>query len=178
MERELEAPRQELRALRNEIAALERRLEQPHHAAVAPEPESEPNRLFSQENYEPGRELQTQLGHLESGLSFLSKLTGFRMTDYSMTRLELPASARKTQKNELRVLRKGHLAGSCYTVNFQLEFELLEVQVSWRGRVGVRAEGRPMGLCFLSVWTPWVLDPFLPRVPGDVETSHPVHWGW
>ncbi|XP_072455316.1 centromere protein P isoform X2 [Notamacropus eugenii] len=70
--------------------------------------------------------LEAQLGRSESGLSFLSRLTGVRITEYCVTR-----SSERARNGGLRVLRKGHLAGDCcagINISFQLEFQLLETQ--------------------------------------------------
>ncbi|XP_031815278.1 centromere protein P [Sarcophilus harrisii] len=126
--------REELRDLRAEIAALRRRLEQ-SPAEADPDPAPDPARCFCQENEPPpagrgesGRALEAQLGGLESGLSFLSEVTGIRITHYSMTRAELPGGTEGAQESGPRILRKGRLAGDCRDVTFHLEFQLLETQ--------------------------------------------------
>ncbi|XP_043835420.1 centromere protein P [Dromiciops gliroides] len=131
MDQEPQRQREELRALRAEIAALRRCLEPTRPAAApAPGPAPDSDRHVCQESHAApaGGDLETQLGRLESEVAFLSKLTGIRMTDYSMTRVELPESTEETQKNEQRVLRKGRLAGGCRAITFQLEFQLLETR--------------------------------------------------
>ncbi|XP_051833587.1 centromere protein P [Antechinus flavipes] len=125
---------QELRTLRAEIAALRRRLERSRPEAD-PVPDPDPTRRFCQDDEqppagraEPARASEAQLERLESGLSFLSEVTGIRITDYSVTRAELPGSAEGMQRNGPRILRKGRLAGGCRDVTFHLEFQLLETQ--------------------------------------------------
>ncbi|XP_020820031.1 centromere protein P isoform X2 [Phascolarctos cinereus] len=129
MEKEREEQQQQLRALRAEIAALQRRLEQTHPAAALdPERDPELERRRPAGGRESAGDLEGQLGRAESGLSFLSRLTGISIADYSMARAQLPGSGGSAGENGLRVLRKGRLAGQCHAVPFQLEFQLLEMQ--------------------------------------------------
>ncbi|XP_074140685.1 centromere protein P [Sminthopsis crassicaudata] len=121
---------QELRALRAEVAALRRRLEQGRPEAD-PVPDPDPTLRFCQEGPPPpagpaesGSASEARLGRLESGVSFLSKLTGIRVTEYSLSRAELRGGA----EDGPRILRKGRLAGHCRDVTFHLEFQLLEMQ--------------------------------------------------
>ncbi|NXG04439.1 CENPP protein, partial [Sakesphorus luctuosus] len=64
-------------------------------------------------------DLKVQLESLETDLSFLMKLTGFQFTSHSKKTLE---------KTGDRTVQKHRLSGSCYSLSFQLEFQLLEMQ--------------------------------------------------
>ncbi|NWR84280.1 CENPP protein, partial [Furnarius figulus] len=64
-------------------------------------------------------DLKAQLESLEADLSFLMKLTGFQFTSHSKKTLE---------KTGDRTVQKHRLSGNCYSLSFQLEFQLLETQ--------------------------------------------------
>ncbi|XP_036595594.1 centromere protein P [Trichosurus vulpecula] len=141
-EREREEQQRELRTLRTEIAALRRRLEHGHPAAAL---EPEPDRFCPEDpragagGQEASRGLEARLGRVEAGISLLSGVTGVRIADFSMTRLELPGSGQSAHRGEhgLRILRKGYLAGECHTLPFQLEFQLLETQSEENSSVAI-----------------------------------------
>ncbi|KFO74409.1 Centromere protein P, partial [Cuculus canorus] len=80
----------------------------------------------SQGNFEgqsEGREslsdLKAQLESLEMDLSFLMKFTGIQFTSHSKNTVERTTN---------RTVQKHRLSGHCYSLSFQLEFQLLEVQ--------------------------------------------------
>ncbi|NXR03226.1 CENPP protein, partial [Sagittarius serpentarius] len=63
--------------------------------------------------------LIAQLESLEADLSFLMKFTGIRFTSHFKKTVE---------KTRNRTVRKHRLSGNCYSLSFQLEFQLLEMQ--------------------------------------------------
>ncbi|NXC35234.1 CENPP protein, partial [Campylorhamphus procurvoides] len=69
--------------------------------------------------HESPSDLKAQLESLEKDLSFLMKLTGFQFTSHSKKTLE---------KTGDRTVQKHRLSGNCYSLSFQLEFQLLETQ--------------------------------------------------
>ncbi|NWS92631.1 CENPP protein, partial [Toxostoma redivivum] len=64
-------------------------------------------------------DLKAQLESLETDLSFLMAFTGFHFTSHSKKTVE---------KTENRTVQKHRLSGKCYSLSFQLEFQLLEMQ--------------------------------------------------
>ncbi|KAL2299770.1 hypothetical protein Nmel_012616, partial [Mimus melanotis] len=64
-------------------------------------------------------DLKAQLASLETDLSFLMAFTGFHFTSHSKKTVE---------KAENRTVQKHRLSGKCYSLSFQLEFQLLEMQ--------------------------------------------------
>ncbi|XP_033921820.1 centromere protein P isoform X2 [Melopsittacus undulatus] len=71
------------------------------------------------EGHESAADLQAQLESLETDLSFLMKLTGIQFTGLSKKTLERTGN---------KTVRKYRLSGSCCSLSFQLEFQLLEMQ--------------------------------------------------
>ncbi|NXK97929.1 CENPP protein, partial [Formicarius rufipectus] len=69
--------------------------------------------------HDSSSDLKAQLESLETDLSFLMKLTGFQFTSHSRKTLE---------KTGERTVQKHRLSGKCYSLSFQLEFQLLEMQ--------------------------------------------------
>lgn len=67
---------------------------------------------------ESSSDLKAQLDKLETVVSVLTKLTGFQFTSHSKKTLE------KTRNG---TVRKHRLVGKCYSMSFQLEFQLLEM---------------------------------------------------
>ncbi|NWH53878.1 CENPP protein, partial [Fregata magnificens] len=68
---------------------------------------------------ESASNLKAQLESLETDLSFLMKFTGIQFTSHSKKTLE---------KTRNRTVQKHRLSGSCHSLSFQLEFQLLEMQ--------------------------------------------------
>ncbi|XP_015496032.1 centromere protein P [Parus major] len=64
-------------------------------------------------------DLKAQLESLETNLSFLMEFTGFHFTSHSKKTVE---------KTRDRTVQKHRLSGKCYSLSFQLEFQLLEMQ--------------------------------------------------
>ncbi|XP_069332379.1 centromere protein P [Eulemur rufifrons] len=126
----MDAQLAEVRALQAEIAALRRVCEEP----LAPREETSRVQKSFQEIYQSdsegwksSKDLKSQLGHLESELSFLSTLTGINIRKYSMKTEDL-TSTEMTEKSIKKVLRRHRLSGNCHMVTFQLEFQILEIQ--------------------------------------------------
>ncbi|KFV11659.1 Centromere protein P, partial [Tauraco erythrolophus] len=69
--------------------------------------------------HESPSDLKAQLESLETDLSFLMKFTGIQFTSHSKKTVE---------KTRNRTLQKHRLLGSCHSLSFQLEFQLLEMQ--------------------------------------------------
>ncbi|XP_039766032.1 centromere protein P isoform X2 [Ornithorhynchus anatinus] len=112
---------EEVRALEAEIAALRR------VCAEEPPPEEERPKainLFQEipnaqpEEWESVVDLKTQLKQCESDLSFLKKLTGIDLINYSQV----------TIKSEGKIIPRIRFKGNCSTLEFELEFQLLEAQ--------------------------------------------------
>ncbi|XP_051027077.1 centromere protein P [Acomys russatus] len=120
----------ELRALEAEIAALQR------ECKMLPKPEektlSGARKSFQKisqsdsEELESLKDLKSQLGHLKSELSFLSKLTGINIRNYS--KVEDIVDTEVTEKDTKKVLQRHRLSGNCNMVTFQLEFQVLEIE--------------------------------------------------
>ncbi|XP_061864292.1 centromere protein P isoform X1 [Colius striatus] len=72
----------------------------------------------SKEN-ESSSDLKAQLESLEKDLSFLMKCTGIQFMSHSKKTVE---------KTRNRTRQKHRLSGNCYSLSFQLEFQLLEMQ--------------------------------------------------
>ncbi|KFV73786.1 Centromere protein P, partial [Dryobates pubescens] len=64
-------------------------------------------------------DLKAQLESLEADLSFLMKFTGIQFTRHSKKTVE---------RTRNRTVQKHRLSGTCYSLSFQLEFQLLEMQ--------------------------------------------------
>ncbi|NXH22233.1 CENPP protein, partial [Bucco capensis] len=64
-------------------------------------------------------DLKAQLESLETELSFLMKFTGIQFTSHFKKTVE---------KTRNRTVQKHRLSGNCYSLSFQLEFQLLETQ--------------------------------------------------
>uniref|UniRef100_A0A8B9MPI9 Centromere protein P n=1 Tax=Accipiter nisus TaxID=211598 RepID=A0A8B9MPI9_9AVES len=71
------------------------------------------------EGHESLSDLIAQLESLETDLSFLKKFTGIQFTSHFKKIVE---------KTTNRTVRKHRLSGNCYSLSFQLEFQLLEMQ--------------------------------------------------
>ncbi|XP_014107061.1 PREDICTED: centromere protein P [Pseudopodoces humilis] len=69
--------------------------------------------------HESPSDLKAQLESLETDLSFLMEFTGFHFTSHSKKTVE---------KTKDRMVQKHRLSGKCYSLSFQLEFQLLEMQ--------------------------------------------------
>ncbi|XP_003795093.1 centromere protein P [Otolemur garnettii] len=126
----MDAKLAEVRALQAEIAALRPACEK----RTAPWEEMPRVQKSFQEIYQSNSEgwkssedLRSQLGRLESELSFLSTLTGINIRNYSMKTEDLP-STDMAEKSVKQVLQRHRLLGNCRLVTFQLEFQILETQ--------------------------------------------------
>ncbi|NXN14112.1 CENPP protein, partial [Indicator maculatus] len=64
-------------------------------------------------------DLKAQLESLEADLSFLMKFTSIQFTSHSKKTVE---------RTRNRTVQKHRLSGNCYSLSFQLEFQLLEMQ--------------------------------------------------
>ncbi|XP_073908456.1 centromere protein P isoform X2 [Castor canadensis] len=126
----MDAERDEVRALKAEIAALQRACD------VLPAPWENTSRIgksFQEihksdaEGWDSSKDLRSQLGHLKSELSFLSVLTGFNIRNYSMKTEDL-TSSEMVGKDIKKVLQRHRLSGNCHMITFQLEFQILEIQ--------------------------------------------------
>ncbi|XP_065264800.1 centromere protein P isoform X1 [Emys orbicularis] len=69
--------------------------------------------------HESAPDLKAELDCLESDLSFLMKFTGIWFTNYSKETVE---------KTGNKTIQKHRLSGNCYSLPFQMEFQLLEIQ--------------------------------------------------
>uniref|UniRef100_A0A8C3SG91 Centromere protein P n=1 Tax=Chelydra serpentina TaxID=8475 RepID=A0A8C3SG91_CHESE len=69
--------------------------------------------------HESPPDLKAELDCLESDLSFLMKFTGVWFTNYSKETVE---------KTGNKTIQKHRLSGTCYSLTFQMEFQLLEIQ--------------------------------------------------
>ncbi|XP_048714327.1 centromere protein P [Caretta caretta] len=69
--------------------------------------------------HESPPDLKAELDCLESDLSFLMKFTGIWFTNYSKETVE---------KTGNKTIQKHRLSGNCYSLPFQMEFHLLEIQ--------------------------------------------------
>ncbi|KAM7170479.1 centromere protein P isoform 1-T1 [Macrochelys suwanniensis] len=69
--------------------------------------------------HESPPDLKAELDCLESDLSFLMKFTGVWFTNYSKETME---------KTGNKTIQKHRLSGTCYSLTFQMEFQLLEIQ--------------------------------------------------
>nr|XP_044986272.1 centromere protein P [Jaculus jaculus] len=122
----------EVRALEAEIAALQR------ECRMLPEPSkktSADRRLFQEiyqsnsEGLESSKDLRGQLEYLKSELSFLSKLTGINIRNYSK-KIEDVTNTEMTDEATKKVLQRHRLSGNCSMITFQLEFQILETQTN------------------------------------------------
>eukprot|EP00073_Rattus_norvegicus_P040895 XP_008769753.1 PREDICTED: centromere protein P-like [Rattus norvegicus] len=119
----------ELRALEEEVAALQRECRMLQNLEEKTSGAWKSFKKFSQsdsEEWESLKDLRSQLGHLKSELSFLSKLTGFNIRNYS--KMEDIGNTEQTENDTKKVLQRHRLSGNCNMVTFQLEFEVLEIE--------------------------------------------------
>uniref|UniRef100_A0A8C8SLY3 Centromere protein P n=1 Tax=Pelusios castaneus TaxID=367368 RepID=A0A8C8SLY3_9SAUR len=113
----------EIRSLEEEIEMLTQKFE---NNKKEPTFYSEEERKISINSFEgeskwheSSPDLKAELDCLKTDLSFLMKFTGIWFTDYSKKTVE------KTGK---KIIQKHRLSGNCYSLPFQLEFQLLEIQ--------------------------------------------------
>nr|XP_005987129.1 PREDICTED: centromere protein P-like isoform X1 [Latimeria chalumnae] len=66
-------------------------------------------------------DLESQLDRLESELSLIGELTGIRFASYSK---------KTVKKTDNKIIQSHRMSGHCNTLPFQLEFHLLEAQVT------------------------------------------------
>ncbi|NWZ33630.1 CENPP protein, partial [Brachypodius atriceps] len=71
------------------------------------------------QGHESPSDLIAELESLERDLSFLTAFTGFHFTSHSKKTVE---------KTENGTVQKYRVSGKCYSLSFQLEFQLLEMQ--------------------------------------------------
>ncbi|NWZ66924.1 CENPP protein, partial [Acrocephalus arundinaceus] len=64
-------------------------------------------------------DLKAQLDSLQRDVSFLTAFTGFHFTSHSKKTVE---------RSKNRTVQKYRVSGKCYSLSFQLEFQLLEMQ--------------------------------------------------
>nr|XP_048288961.1 centromere protein P isoform X2 [Myodes glareolus] len=125
----MDSETRQLRALEAEVAALQR------ECTLLPEPWEKTSgagksfQKFPQSNsegLESLKDLKSQLGHLKSELSFLSKLTGINIKNYS--KIEDITNTEVTEMDTKKVLQRHRLSGNCNMVTFQLEFQVLQIE--------------------------------------------------
>ncbi|XP_052013229.1 centromere protein P isoform X1 [Apodemus sylvaticus] len=119
----------ELRALEAEVASLQREcrmLQRPGEKMSGARKSFQKISQSDSEEWESLKDLRSQLGHVKSELSFLSKLTGFNIRDYS--KMEDIANTEETENDTKKVLQRHRLSGNCSMVTFQLEFEVLQIE--------------------------------------------------
>ncbi|XP_007529236.1 centromere protein P [Erinaceus europaeus] len=126
----MDSRRAELRALEAEIAALRRACRE----TPAPVGDTAQARTSLQEIYRldsqgwgTSKDLRSHVGHLESELLFLSRLTGINIINYSK-KTEERASTKMAEESLTKVLERHRLSGHCQMISFQLEFQILEIQ--------------------------------------------------
>ncbi|EDL41078.1 centromere protein P isoform X1 [Mus musculus] len=125
----MDSETRELRALEAEVAALQRECRMLQNAGEKASGAWKSFQKISQsdsEEWESLKDLRSQLEHLRSEHSFLSKLTGFNIRNYS--KMEDIVNTEETEKDTKKVLQKHRLSGNCNMVTFQLEFEVLEME--------------------------------------------------
>ncbi|XP_034366680.1 centromere protein P [Arvicanthis niloticus] len=125
----MDSETRELRALEAEVAALQREcrmLQNPGEKTSGPWKSFQKISQSDSEEWESLKDLRSQLGHLKSELSFLSKLTGFSIRNYS--KMEDIANTEETENDTKKVLQRHRLSGNCNMVTFQLEFEVLKTE--------------------------------------------------
>ncbi|XP_060228551.1 centromere protein P [Meriones unguiculatus] len=117
----------ELRVLEAEVAALQRECRMLQKSV---EKTSGARKSFQKTSQtDSGKsltDLESQLGRLRSELSFLSKLTGINIRNYS--KVEDTVNTEVTEKDTKKVLQRHRLSGNCNMVTFQLEFQVLEIE--------------------------------------------------
>ncbi|GAB1298160.1 Centromere protein P [Apodemus speciosus] len=126
----MDSETRELRALEAEVAALQREcrmLQRPGEKMSGAGKSFQKISQSDSEEWESLKDLRSQLGHVKSELSFLSKLTGFNIRDYS--KMEDIANTEETENDTKKVLQRHRLSGNCNMVTFQLEFEVLEIEM-------------------------------------------------
>ncbi|MGH0186008.1 UNVERIFIED_CONTAM: hypothetical protein FKN15_019878 [Acipenser sinensis] len=119
---------EEIRSLKDEIKMLEEQHADMEHSGT----------LYSEEHYHStlaslrGKSkkdstkqqafaaLKTKLDSLEAELKQQSQMSGYVLTNYSKKTLE---------KSHIKVLQQHRLSGRCHFLAFQIEFQLMEVQV-------------------------------------------------
>ncbi|XP_052583259.1 centromere protein P isoform X2 [Peromyscus californicus insignis] len=119
----------ELRALEAEVAALQREcsmLPKPCQKTSGTRKSLQKFPQSDSEGWESLKDLRSQLGHLQSELSFLSQLTGINIRNYS--KIEDITNTEVTEKDTKKILQRHRLSGNCNMVTFQLEFQVLEIE--------------------------------------------------
>ncbi|XP_051050266.1 centromere protein P [Phodopus roborovskii] len=119
----------ELRALEAEVAALQREcsmLSKPWRKTSGARKSFKKFPQSDSEGWESLEDLKSQLGHLKSELSFLSKLTGINIRSYSKT--EDITNNEVTDNDTKKILQRHRISGNCNMVTFQLEFQVLEIE--------------------------------------------------
>ncbi|KAK1143461.1 centromere protein P-like [Acipenser oxyrinchus oxyrinchus] len=119
---------EEIRSLKDEIKMLEEQHADMEHSGT----------LYSEEHYHStlaslrGKSkkdstkqqafaaLKTKLDSLEAELKQQSQMSGYVLTNYSKKTLE---------KSHIKVLQQHRLSGRCHFLAFQIEFQLMEVQM-------------------------------------------------
>ncbi|XP_031214130.1 centromere protein P [Mastomys coucha] len=125
----MDSETRQLRALEAEVAALQRECRMLQNPGEKASGAWKSFQKFSQsdpEEWESLQDLRSQLGHLKSEVTFLSKLTGFNIRNYS--KREDIANTEETENDTKKVLWRHRLSGNCNMVTFQLEFEVLEIE--------------------------------------------------
>ncbi|ERE78542.1 centromere protein P-like protein [Cricetulus griseus] len=120
----------ELRALEAEVAALQREcsmLSKPWEKTSGARKSFQKFPQSDSEGWKSWRDLKSQLAHLKSEVSFLSKLTGINIRNYSKT--EDITNNEVTEKDTKKILQRHRLSGNCSMVTFQLEFQVLEIEI-------------------------------------------------
>uniref|UniRef100_A0A8C5KQW6 Centromere protein P n=1 Tax=Jaculus jaculus TaxID=51337 RepID=A0A8C5KQW6_JACJA len=166
----------EVRALEAEIAALQR------ECRMLPEPSkktSADRRLFQEiyqsnsEGLESSKDLRGQLEHLKSELSFLSKLTGINIRNYSK-KIKDVTNTEMTDEATKKVLQRHRLSGNCSMITFQLEFQILETQAEERRDLFMFFRS----LHFFVEWSDYrkrTYKHFKEKYPETVHLSEGVH---
>lgn len=119
----------ELRALEAEVAALQREcsmLPRPWEKTSGARKSFQKFPQSDSEGWESLEDLKSQLGHLKSELSFLSKLTGINIRNYS--KIEDITNSEVTENGAKKILQTHRLSGNCNMVTFELEFQVLEIE--------------------------------------------------
>ncbi|XP_038188964.1 centromere protein P [Arvicola amphibius] len=125
----MDSETRQLHALEAEVAALQREctmLPEPWEKTSGARKSFQKFRQSNSEGWESLKNLKSQLGHLKSELSFLSKLTGINIKNYS--KIEDITNTEVTEMDTKKVLQKHRLSGNCSMVTFQLEFQVLQVE--------------------------------------------------
>ncbi|KAB0373293.1 hypothetical protein FD755_014952, partial [Muntiacus reevesi] len=80
------------------------------------------------EEWRSSKDLRNHLESLESELQFLSGLTGISIRNYCKKTEDL-TSTEMAEKSIKKVLQRHRLSGNCHMITFQLEFQILEIQM-------------------------------------------------